>query len=64
MPRPKKAAAGDSAPKKAAAKMPSSQKSGDKKKRKHFRKDSYSIYIHRVLKQVHIFNGGSDFETS
>ncbi|PAV69430.1 hypothetical protein WR25_09036 [Diploscapter pachys] len=50
---PKKAGAGDSAPKKAIKKSSSQTKPGDKKRHKHKKFDSYSVYIFRVLKQVH-----------
>ena len=49
---PKKAGAGDSAPKKAIKKSSSQTKPGDKKRHKHKKFDSYSVYIFRVLKQV------------
>lgn len=43
---------------KKAAKSQKSQRTGDKKKRKS-RKESYSVYIYRVLKQVHPDTGVS-----
>jgi histone H2B len=47
---------------KAAKKAGKAQKNiskGDKKKRKHKRKESYAIYIYKVLKQVHPDTGVS-----
>uniref|UniRef100_A0A8C0H8K6 Core Histone H2A/H2B/H3 domain-containing protein n=1 Tax=Chelonoidis abingdonii TaxID=106734 RepID=A0A8C0H8K6_CHEAB len=49
MPEPAKSAP---APKKGSKKASKTQKKGDKKCRK-TRKESYSIYIYKVLKQVH-----------
>ena len=43
---------------KKAAKSQKAQRTGDKKKRKS-RKESYSVYIYRVLKQVHPDTGVS-----
>ena len=43
---------------KKAAKSQKAQRSGDKKRRKS-RKESYSVYIYRVLKQVHPDTGVS-----
>ena len=56
MPQPKVAAAGKGA-KKAASKA-KAQRVGDKKRRKK-RKESYAIYIYKVLKQVHPDTGVS-----
>ena len=47
---PGKVAAGKKGEKKPAVKKPAT---GDKKKRRKTRKESYSIYIYKVLKQVH-----------
>ncbi|EPB78074.1 core histone H2A/H2B/H3/H4 [Ancylostoma ceylanicum] len=43
---------------KKSAKVQKSSRSGEKKKRSH-RKESYSVYIYRVLKQVHPDTGVS-----
>ncbi|KAE9412145.1 hypothetical protein Angca_010138, partial [Angiostrongylus cantonensis] len=43
---------------KKAAKSQKASRTGDKKK-KHRRKESYSVYIYRVLKQVHPDTGVS-----
>ncbi|PAV60802.1 hypothetical protein WR25_17777 [Diploscapter pachys] len=54
MVRPKMAGTGGSASKKEIKKSESQiMRAGDKKKRKHSRKESYSVYVYRVLKQVH-----------
>ena len=53
MVRPKMAGTGNSASKKEIKKSESQMmRAGDKRKRKHSRKESYSVYIYRVLKQV------------
>ena len=53
MVRPKMAGTGGSASKKEIKKSESQMmRAGDKRKRKHSRKESYSVYIYRVLKQV------------
>ena len=53
MVRPKMAGTGGSASKKEIKKSESQMmRAGGKKKRKHSRKESYSVYIYRVLKQV------------
>ncbi|VDM55740.1 unnamed protein product [Angiostrongylus costaricensis] len=46
---------------KKAAKSQKASRAGDKKK-KHRRKESYSVYIYRVLKQVHPDTGGDFVE--
>ena len=46
---------------KKAAKTQKAARTGDKKRR-HKRKESYSVYIYRVLKQVRFFQLSLNFE--
>ncbi|XP_010859356.1 PREDICTED: histone H2B type 1-like [Bison bison bison] len=50
MPEPAKSAP---APKKGSKKAVTKAQKKDGKKRKHSRKESYSVYVYKVLKQVH-----------
>ncbi|PAV74945.1 hypothetical protein WR25_26974 [Diploscapter pachys] len=53
MVRPKMAGTGGSASKKEIKNSESQMmRAGDKKKRKHSRKESFSVYVYRVLKQT------------
>jgi histone H2B len=48
-----KAPAGKAPVKAPASKTPKEKKTGDKPKRRKIRKETYSSYIYKVLKQVH-----------
>uniref|UniRef100_A0A8C5KXP8 Histone H2B n=1 Tax=Jaculus jaculus TaxID=51337 RepID=A0A8C5KXP8_JACJA len=55
MPEPAKSAP---APKKGSKKAVTKAQKKDGKKRKRSRKESYSVYVYKVLKQVHPDTGG------
>lgn len=55
-----KAPAGKAPVKAPASKAPKEKKSGDKPKRRKIRKETYSSYIYKVLKQVHPDTGISN----